>query len=170
MSFFSKQYLASDPGENSVEENWHKISKTIHEAMDKYIPHKQSKAKRHLPWVSPPVKRLMNKRDRAHKKAKRTGKPKDLIACKRLRNTTLKRVRETHNRYLAEVMGSINPAPTSNSSMSMVLSGHGHILNFCEANPLGHPPCSAKTVLTPLISQKLRLLANSTKVYLQMKT
>ena len=81
MSFFSNQYLASDLGENSVKANWHKITKTIHEAMDKYTLHRLSKAKRHLPWVSPPVKRLMNKRDRAHKKTRRTGKPKLRSHC-----------------------------------------------------------------------------------------
>ena len=111
MSSFSNQYLASDPGKNSMEDNWHKISKTIHEKVDKYIPHRLSKAKRHLQWVSPHVKRLMNKRDRAHKKARRTGKPKDPIAYKRLRNATVKRVGQTYDRNLAELMGSINPAP-----------------------------------------------------------
>ena len=146
---FSKQYLASDPGENSVEENWHKISKTIHEAMDKYIPHKQSKAKRHLPWVSPPVKRLMNKRDRAHKKAKRTGKPKDLIAYKRLRNTSVKRVRETHNRYLAEVMGSINPAPTSNSSIVNGAKRAWSYLKLLRTESTGTPTLFWKNCVYP---------------------
>ena len=61
LSSFSNQYLTSDPGKRSVEENWHKISETIHEAMDKYIPHRMSKAKRHLPWVSASVKRMMNR-------------------------------------------------------------------------------------------------------------
>ena len=149
MSFFSKQYLASDPGENSVEENWHKISKTIHEAMDKYIPHKQSKAKRHLPWVSPPVKRLMNKRDRAHKKARRTGKPKDLIAYKRLRNATVKRVLETHNRYLAEVMGSINPDPTSNSSIVNGAKRAWSYLKLLRTESTGTPTLFWKNCVCP---------------------
>ena len=129
MSFYSKQYLASDPGENSVEENWHKISKTIHEAMDKYIPHKQSK----------PVKRLMNKRDRSHKKARRADKPKDLIVYKRLRNATVKRVGEAHNRYLAEVMGSINPAPTSNSSIVNGAKRAWSYLKFLRTESTGTP-------------------------------
>ena len=165
LSSFSNQYLTSDPGKRSVEENWHKISETIHEAMDKYIPHRMSKAKRHLPWVSASVKRIMNRRDRAHKKARRTGKPKDQVAYKRLRNATVNRVRETHDRYLAEVMGGINPTPTPTAS-----SGRGHISNFYALNPLGHPHCSGKVVFALLTTQKRRLFANNTKVYLQMKT
>ena len=77
---FSNQYLASDPGKNSVKDNWYKISKSIREAMDKYIPHRMLKAKRHLPWVSPPDKHMMNKRDRAHKKAK-TSSQYDRQTC-----------------------------------------------------------------------------------------
>ena len=80
LSSFSNQYLASDPGKNSVKDNWYKISKSIREAMDKYIPYRMLKAKRHLPWVSPPDKHMMNKRDRAHKKAK-TSSQYDRQTC-----------------------------------------------------------------------------------------
>ena len=166
----SHQYLTSDPGKRSVEENWHKISETIHEAMDKYIPHRMSKAKRHLPWVSASVKRMMNRREGAHKKARRTGKPKDQVAYKRLRNATVNRVRETHDRYLAEVMGVSTPLRHPTLLLSTASSGRGHISNFYALNPLGHPHCSGKVVFALLTTQKRRLFTNNTKVYLQMKT
>ena len=166
---FSNQYLTSDPGKRSVEENWHKISETIHEAMDKYIPHRMSKAKRHLPWVSASVKRMMNRRDRAHKKARRTGKPKDQVAYKRLHNATVNRVKPMTGIWLRS-WGVSTPLRHPTLLLSTASSGRGHISNFYALNPLGHPHCSGKVVFALLTTQKRRLFANNTKVYLQMKT
>ena len=44
--------------------------------------------------------------------------------------------------------------------LSMVLSGHGHISNFCEPNPLGHPPCSAHGIKKQLDSVVYRQIQN----------
>ena len=57
-----------------MDENLSYISQKILEATDHFIPHKMSKGKRHLPWVSSSVKRLMIKRNRSYKKACRSGK------------------------------------------------------------------------------------------------
>ena len=96
-----------------MHENWSYISQKILEATkkatDNFIPHKMSKGKRHLPWVSTSVKRLMNKRDRAYKKATRSGKAVHLTKYKRLRNITTKRMRVAHDKYLDEVMGGLTP-------------------------------------------------------------
>ena len=67
------------------------------------------KGKRHLPWVTNSVKRLMKKPDRAYKKARRSGKALHPIKYKRLRNTTTKRLRDAHDKYLNEVMGGLTP-------------------------------------------------------------
>ena len=87
----SSDYLSTHPECNTVDDNWSYISQKILEATDNFIPHKMSKAKRHLPWVSSSVKRLMNKRNRAYKKACRSGKAVHLTKYKRLRNITAKR-------------------------------------------------------------------------------
>jgi len=92
-----------------VDENWPYISQKILEATDNFIPHRMSKGKRHLPWVSTSVKRLMNKRDRAYKKARRSGKAVHLTKYKRLRNITTKRLRVAHDKYLNEVIGGLAP-------------------------------------------------------------
>ena len=114
---FVTTYLESDPVNRSVDENWNIIADGIKEAIDNYIPHKMSKAKCHLLWVSPAIKRLMNKRERAYKRAKRTGKPEHRIAYKQLHNVTLKRICDTHEKYVNEIMGGLQPAePGSNSS------------------------------------------------------
>jgi len=51
----------------------------------------------------------MNKRDRAYKKATRSGKAVHLTKYKRLRNITTKRMHVAHDKYLDEVMGGLTP-------------------------------------------------------------
>ena len=57
----------------------------------------------------------MNKRDRAYKRAKRTGKPEHRKAYKQLRNSTLKHIRDTHEKYVNEIVGGLQPADPGNS-------------------------------------------------------
>ena len=92
-----------------MDENWSYISQKILEATDHFIPHKMSKGKRHLPWVSSSVKRLMNERNRAYKKACRSGKAVHLTKYKRRRNITTKRLRVAHDKYLNDVMAGLIP-------------------------------------------------------------
>ena len=111
---FVTTYLESDHVNRSVDDNRNIIAEGIKEAIDNYIPHKMSKAKRHLPWVSPAIKRLMNRRDRAYKRARRTGKPEHRKAYKQLRNSTLKHIRDTHEKYVNEIVGGLQPADPGN--------------------------------------------------------
>ena len=101
-------YLSPHPECTTVDDNWSYISQKILEATDNFIPHKMSKGKRHLPWVSSSVKRLMNKRNRAYKKACRSGKAVHVTKYKRLRNITTKRLRVAH-KYVNNVMGGLTP-------------------------------------------------------------
>ena len=109
LSTLTSEYSATCPASNTVDENLSFISTKILESTDKFILHKISKGKRHLPWVSNSVKRLMNKRDRAYKKARRSGKALHLIKYKRPCNTTTKRLRDAHDKYLSEVMSGLTP-------------------------------------------------------------
>ena len=81
-----------------------------------FIPSKMTKSKRHLPWISPAIKRLMNKRDRAYKKAKRSGKAQHLSTYRNLRNSTAERICKSHGKYVEEVMGGIVPGPDGSTS------------------------------------------------------
>ena len=57
----------------------------------------------------------MNRRDRAYKRAKRTGKAEHRVAYKQLHNATLKRICDTHEKYVNEIMGGLQPAEPGNS-------------------------------------------------------
>ena len=92
-----------------MDDNWSYISQKILEATDNFIPHEMSKGKRHLSWISSSVKRLMNKRNRAYKRACRSGKAVHLTKYKRLRNITTKRLRVDNDKYLNNIMGGLTP-------------------------------------------------------------
>ena len=88
LTTLSSDYLSTHPECNTVDETWSYIPQKILEATDNFVPHKMSKGKRHLPWVSSSVKRLMNERNQAYKKACRSGKAVHLTKYNRLRNIT----------------------------------------------------------------------------------
>ena len=56
--------------ETNVEELWSKFKHSIAQVVDKYIPHKHTKARQGLPWMNQNIKRLMRKRDRLYKLCK----------------------------------------------------------------------------------------------------
>ena len=109
LTTLSSDYLSTPTECTTVDENWSYISQKILEATDHFIQHKMSKGKRHLPWVSSSVKRLMIKRNQAYKKACRSGKAVHLTKYKRLHNITTKRLRVAHDKYLNDVMAGLTP-------------------------------------------------------------
>ena len=123
LSTLASDYLSTQPESKIVDENWSYISQKILEATDNFIPHKMSKGKRHLPWVSTSVKRLMNKRDRAYKKARHSGKAVHFTKYKRLRNITTKHLRVAHDKYVSEVMGGLTPESLETGPKNVGSSG-----------------------------------------------
>ena len=63
---FSNQFVASDPLQNPVDTYWQKIRDNLQSLLDKHIPSKLKSGKRHLPWITPDLKRKMRKRDRMY--------------------------------------------------------------------------------------------------------
>ena len=139
MASFADEYLGSCPGNRSVDENWARISDTIKTATDQFLPSKMTKAKRHLPWVSPEIKRMMNRRDRAHKRAKQTGKAKHQIAYRRIRSSTTKCTRETHAKYVDAVISGIATTPNSDSVNSTGVKRAWSYLNLLRSEFTGIP-------------------------------
>ena len=70
---FCEEFLASDPGKNSVNTNWTTIKDNLHQIMNSHIPFKMSKIRQSLPWIDPQIKRQMRKRDRLYVKAKKSN-------------------------------------------------------------------------------------------------
>ena len=71
MASFRDQYLQSNPSSNSVEENWNEFKNALFKSMDNHIPKKTIKGKVDVPWMTNKVKRLIKKKKRLYKKARK---------------------------------------------------------------------------------------------------
>ena len=65
-------YWTSLPSENTVSTNWKAFKDMIRTTIDENIPKKTISKRYHLPWLSRGTKRLLNKKKRVYRKAKRT--------------------------------------------------------------------------------------------------
>ena len=101
----SSEFIASDPRENSVEHNWDAFKNAVIDGISQYAPQKSSKPKYKLPWITPMIKREMRRKDRLHRKAVRSKNEQHWNAFKSQRNQVAKLIKESHNRYLNEVIG-----------------------------------------------------------------
>ena len=80
--------------------------------MDLTIPSKITKGTRHLPWISVQIKRLMRKRDKSYRKARRPDRPNYWSAFRKHRNFVAKIVAKAHRNYLNNTSGNsltVNP-------------------------------------------------------------
>ena len=100
----SYEFFASNPWENSVEQNWNTFKHAVTAGISQFIPQKSSKPKFNLPWINPQIKREMRKKDRLHKKAICTKNQHHWKAFKRQRNILSKLINESHSHYLNDVI------------------------------------------------------------------
>ena len=67
---FQLNFFMSDPYLNNVESNWNNFKQAINNTIITHIPQKPSQSRNNLPWITPSVKRLMNRRTCLYRKAK----------------------------------------------------------------------------------------------------
>lgn len=116
LSSLHNYYLTSNPEERPVENNW---STSILEAINTFIPSKMSRSKHNFPWISPAIERFMNKHDHLYNKTKRTGKIQHLSAYTQLCISITKCIRESHAKYVEDIMGSIVPSTDGSAKASI---------------------------------------------------
>ncbi|KAL8614243.1 hypothetical protein ACOMHN_026460 [Nucella lapillus] len=65
-----------------------------------FIPQKTVRPKSHQPWITPELRKLMNKRDRAYKKMKKSGRQEDKDVARNLRRKAQQQLRRNYWSYL----------------------------------------------------------------------
>ncbi len=70
LSSFKDTFLAGDPMQRSVEENWALLKKAISDTVKEHVPRKTIKPHQKLPWVHLGIQKLIRRKKRAYKKAK----------------------------------------------------------------------------------------------------
>jgi len=96
----SSEFFASDPRENSVQHNCDAFKNAVIDGISQYVPHKSSKPKYKLPWITPTIEREMRRKVRFHRKAVRSKNQQHWNAFKSQRNQVAKLIKESHKRYL----------------------------------------------------------------------
>ena len=68
-------------------------------AVVKFIPHKTARPKPCQPWVTPSIRKLINRRDRTYRKMKKTGSEDLRTEVKNLRRTVQRQLRRSYWNY-----------------------------------------------------------------------
>ena len=82
-----------------------KFKLTLTKGIQDYVPHKKSTPKYKLPWITSAIKQHMWLKDRLHKKAIKSHKPKHWDEFKKVRNLVSRFVKKSHSSYLNDVIG-----------------------------------------------------------------
>ena len=84
-----------------VEEIWLQFRDNVKAMLNKFIPHVKIKRKKNVPWISGDTLRLIRKRDRIHRKWKRTGRQDLKEAFKKLKSTVQRLLRREYWQYIS---------------------------------------------------------------------
>lgn len=131
MSESSSTFFASKPEERSVDVNWNMFKTSLSTGMFQFIPQKSSRPKYKLPWINVNIKREMRKKDRLHKRAIHSKNHQHWEVFKRQRNLVSKLVKESHNAYLNDVIG---------SSLTENPKKFWSYVRSCKSENIGIPP------------------------------
>ena len=89
---------------DDIEVMWTAVKTTITSALDKHVPTKLTSTRHTHPWVNTNLRRLMRRKQRAHRKAKQTGQPRDWERFKRLQAEVQRSTRKVHRSYMQDVV------------------------------------------------------------------
>ena len=100
-----QEFSTRDPTNFSVDENWLFFSSKLKAAIDKWVPKKQVKSHRRLPWITRQIKRMMRKRERLFKLARSSKRALHWQSYKKYRNFVKREIHLAHSNYVNEVIG-----------------------------------------------------------------
>ena len=85
--------------------NWTFFRDNLTTLMNNTIPHCNTKAKTHLPWISRELIRMQRRRNKSHKKANQTGLNKHWEQFRELRRQTTKALATSYKSYVNNQIG-----------------------------------------------------------------
>ena len=105
ISKLTDEYFDSDPNSQDINTNWTFFRYNLTTLMNNTIPHCNTKAKTHLPWISRELIRMQRRRNKSHKKAKQTGLNKHWEQFRELRRQTTKALATSYKSYVNNQIG-----------------------------------------------------------------
>ncbi|CAC5392977.1 unnamed protein product [Mytilus coruscus] len=89
--------------DRNVETMWQAFKKAIQNTIDKRVPTKMSQGRHTHPWINTTIRRKINQKNKAHRKARKTNKKRDMDRYKRLKQEAQWEVRQANKKYMEEV-------------------------------------------------------------------
>ena len=105
ISKMTDEYFDTDPNSHDVNTNWIFFRDNLTTLMNNTIPHCNTKAKSHLPWISRELIRMQRRRNKSHKKAKQTGLNRHWEQFRELRRQTTKALATSYKSYVNNQIG-----------------------------------------------------------------
>ena len=87
MERYKQAFLASNPYELTVEENWSNFKETVIKVMDTNIPCKIMRPHKDIPWINHNIKSKMQERKRLCDLVKASQNPNDWHLYRKARNS-----------------------------------------------------------------------------------
>ena len=100
---FPKAFLSSNPYDKSIEQNWLAFKNVVNQAVQKYIPQKQAKSSKHIPWLNKSIKSKMKERKHLYDIAKKTKSIEAWKSYQRLRNRITKEIEIAHTDHQSQL-------------------------------------------------------------------
>ncbi len=101
---------------STTEELWSLFKSKLNHSISTHIPHKTSKPKDSLPWLSQDVRRLIHRRDRLYKRKKKTADPAVAAKHKDAKRLVQKELRRSYWKYIENI---VTPSEHENQFQGM---------------------------------------------------
>ena len=100
MKNFLDTFTSTDPYKNSVEQNWLLFKGAIHEALEKYVPKRQIKTSRRIPWITHAIELKMKKRKQLYDRDRKTQTHESWEAYRIMRKQITQKISEAQTNYI----------------------------------------------------------------------
>ena len=93
---------------SNVIEIWEFIKKEIENIIETNVPSKLTTSRQHQPWIDTKTKRLLRRKQKWYQKAKQSNDPNIWKKFKKIKTTTQRTCRQTHNSHLNSIFHNDN--------------------------------------------------------------
>ncbi|CAG2221190.1 GGH [Mytilus edulis] len=87
---------------------WQSFKSEIQKTIEKRVPTKMTQGRHTHPWMNTAIRRKINQKQKAHKKARKTKKKRDQDRYKRLRQEVQWEIRQANKKYMEEILVLLN--------------------------------------------------------------
>ena len=120
MHAFSLNFVNSSEITDDVDMLWTNFSNELERSIMKYNPHRTTSAKNRPPWISREIKRLFRKREKLHRKFKKSANPmKEKEKIKKLKQTKQSACRKAYWSYVENLITESKKEPQQSNTFEV---------------------------------------------------